>query len=67
MLNYRLMTIGDYEAAYDLWIKCGNGLNNKDDSYEGIEKYLNGYLIEHGIPGVAADKMQLDREQPWIL
>ena len=40
MLNYRLMTIGDYEAAYDLWIKCGNGLNNKDDSYEGIEKYL---------------------------
>ena len=40
MLNYRLMTIDDYEAAYDLWIKCGNGLNNKDDSYEGIEKYL---------------------------
>ena len=30
----------DYEAAYDLWIKCGNGLNDKDDSYEGIEKYL---------------------------
>ena len=40
MLCYRLMTIDDYEAAYDLWIKCGNGLNNKDDSYEGIEKYL---------------------------
>ena len=27
----------------------------------------NGYLIEHEIPGTAADKMQLDREQPWIL
>ena len=40
MLAYRLMTIDDYEAAYDLWIKCGNGLNNKDDSREGIEKYL---------------------------
>ena len=40
MLDYRLMTIDDYEATYDLWIKCGNGLNNKDDSYEGIEKYL---------------------------
>ena len=40
MLEYRLMTIDDYEAAYDLWIKCGNGLNNKDDSREGIEKYL---------------------------
>ena len=40
MPDYRLMTIDDYETAYDLWIKCGNGLNNKDDSYEGIEKYL---------------------------
>ena len=40
MLEYRLMTIDDYREAYDLWIKCGNGLNNKDDSREGIEKYL---------------------------
>ena len=24
MLDYRLMTIDDYEATYDLWIKCGN-------------------------------------------
>lgn len=40
MLNYRLMTIDDYEAAYELWIRCQNGLNDKDDSHEGIEKYL---------------------------
>lgn len=40
MLRYRLMTTRDYKAAYDLWIKCQNGLNNKDDSYEGIKKYL---------------------------
>jgi len=40
LLDYRLMTINDYEEVYDLWIKCGNGLNNKDDSREGIEKYL---------------------------
>lgn len=40
MLNYRLMTIDDYEATYELWIRCQNGLNDKDDSYEGIEKYL---------------------------
>ncbi len=40
MLDCRLMTIDDYEAAYDLWIKCGNGLNDKDDSCEGIAKYL---------------------------
>ena len=36
----RLMTIEDYEQAYDLWILCGNGLNNKDDSREGIDRYL---------------------------
>ena len=39
-IKYRLMTIEDYEQAYDLWILCGNGLNDKDDSKEGIEKYL---------------------------
>jgi len=39
-IDYRLMTINDYEQAYDLWVKCGNGLNDKDDSKEGIEKYL---------------------------
>ena len=40
MTAYRLMTIDDYQQAYDLWIECGNGLNNVDDSKEGIEKYL---------------------------
>ena len=40
MITYRLMTIDDYQQAYDLWIECGNGLNDKDDSYEGIDKYL---------------------------
>jgi ribosomal protein S18 acetylase RimI-like enzyme len=40
MVEYRIMTMGDYEQAYDLWILCGNGLNDKDDSPEGIEKYL---------------------------
>jgi len=39
-IKYRLMTIDDYQQAYDLWILCGNGLNNKDDSREGIDKYL---------------------------
>ena len=40
MPDYRIMTIDDYEAAYDLWIRCGNGLNDKDDSREGIDKYI---------------------------
>jgi ribosomal protein S18 acetylase RimI-like enzyme len=39
-IEYRLMIIEDYEQAYDLWILCGNGLNNKDDSREGIDRYL---------------------------
>ena len=40
MIDYRLMSIEDYKQCYDLWIKCGNGLNDKDDSPEGIDKYL---------------------------
>ena len=40
MVEYRIMTMEDYDQAYDLWILCGNGLNDKDDSPEGIEKYL---------------------------
>ena len=40
MIDYRLMTIEDYQQCYDLWIICGNGLNDKDDSVEGIDKYL---------------------------
>lgn len=38
----RRMTIADYEAVYALWLSCkGMGLNDVDDSREGIEKYLN--------------------------
>ena len=40
MITYRLMTIEDYEQAYALWLECGNGLNDKDDSKDGIAKYL---------------------------
>jgi len=37
----RLMTIGDYEQVYDLWINTpGMGLNSIDDTREGIAKYL---------------------------
>ncbi|MCR5772916.1 MAG: GNAT family N-acetyltransferase [Butyrivibrio sp.] len=38
----RLMTIDDYEKVYHLWLSCdGMGLNNLDDSKEGIAKYLD--------------------------
>lgn len=37
----RKMTITDYDGVYKLWINTpGMGLNNLDDSKEGIEKYL---------------------------
>ena len=38
----RLMTIEDYEKVYQLWLSCsGMGLNNLDDSKDGIAKYLD--------------------------
>ena len=40
-MDIRVMTIADYEKAYDLWLKTPNmGLNDLDDSKEGIHKYL---------------------------
>ena len=40
-MNIRTMTINDYEAVYTLWLSCaGMGLNNLDDSWEGIDKFL---------------------------
>jgi ribosomal protein S18 acetylase RimI-like enzyme len=41
-MEIRKMTIGDYEKVYALWLSCkGMGLNDLDDSREGIEKYLD--------------------------
>jgi len=40
-LKIRIMSMNDYEAVYHLWISTpGMGLNNLDDSKEGIRKYL---------------------------
>ena len=40
-MNVRIMTINDYEEVYSLWLSCkGMGLNNLDDSKEGIERFL---------------------------
>jgi len=40
-MNVRLMTIADYERVYTLWLNTTNmGLNNIDDSKDGINKYL---------------------------
>ena len=40
-MDIRLMTIDDYDAVYALWLSCkGMGLNDVDDSREGIARYL---------------------------
>ena len=38
----RKMIIEDYDSVYQLWMSCsGMGLNNLDDSKEGIAKFLD--------------------------
>lgn len=40
-IKIRRMQVEDYGAVYDLWVHTpGMGLNDLDDSREGIEKYL---------------------------
>ena len=40
-MNIRLMSVDDYNAVYNLWLSCsGMGLNDLDDSEEGIRKFL---------------------------
>ncbi|MGN0620833.1 MAG: GNAT family N-acetyltransferase [Porcipelethomonas sp.] len=40
-MNVRLMKIEDYESVYALWLSCsGMGLNNIDDSKDGIRRFL---------------------------
>ena len=40
-MEIRNMQLDDYDKVYALWLRCpGMGLNNLDDSREGISKYL---------------------------
>ena len=40
-MDFRVMTIADYDGVYQLWLNTpGMGLNTTDDSREGIAKYL---------------------------
>ena len=40
-MEMRNMRLDDYDNVYALWLSCpGMGLNNLDDSREGIAKYL---------------------------
>ena len=40
-MEIRQLRIEDYDALYELWLSCpGMGLNDVDDSREGIARYL---------------------------
>ncbi|MBD5636636.1 MAG: GNAT family N-acetyltransferase [Clostridia bacterium] len=40
-MQIRKMTIEDYDEIYSLWLSCkGMGLNNLDDTKDGIAKFL---------------------------
>ena len=40
-MNIRKMVIDDYDEVYALWMSCaGMGLNDLDDSREGIDRFL---------------------------
>lgn len=40
-MEIRLMKIEDYDSVYSLWLSCkGMGLNDLDDSREGIARFL---------------------------
>lgn len=40
-MNIRPMTVTDYEKVHALWLSCkGMGLNDVDDSKEGITRFL---------------------------
>ena len=58
-MTIRPMTLADYDAVYALWMSCtGMGLNNLDDSRDGIEQFLTRnpetcfVAEENGIVGV---------------
>ena len=41
-MTIRKMTVSDYEEVYGLWLSCkGMGLNDLDDSREGIARFLD--------------------------
>ncbi len=40
-MRIRKMNLSDYDSVYALWLSCaGMGLNNLDDSEDGIDRFL---------------------------
>lgn len=61
----RPMTINDYDAVYQLWINTpGMGLNDIDDSYQGINRMLNrnptlSFVAETKVEGDLGQERQI--------
>lgn len=66
------MTIADYDAVYMLWLSCkGMGLNNLDDSREGIERFLKRnpdtcFIAEDGDRIIGAIMVGTDGRRGYI-
>ncbi|MBR2520559.1 MAG: GNAT family N-acetyltransferase [Oscillospiraceae bacterium] len=71
-MNIRIMHTSDYESVYQLWMSCkGMGLNDLDDSKEGIEKFLNRnpetcFVAEEGQSVIGADIAGNDGRRGYI-
>lgn len=45
-MDIQLLRIEDYDEVWKIWIHTkGMGLNNRDDSREGIRKFLKKILL----------------------
>ncbi len=62
-MQIRKMTLDDYDQVYALWLSCpGMGLNNLDDSREGIDRYLRrnpNTALSRLCPGIHGGKAYL--------
>lgn len=71
-MNVRSMTIQDYDKVYALWMSCtGMGLNNLDDSREGIGRFLTRnpdtcFVAENGEEIVGAILVGNDGRRGYI-
>ena len=71
-MNIRTMTIDDYDNIYALWMSCaGMGLNNLDDSRNGIDVFLKRnpgtcFIAEHANKVVGAILVGNDGRRGYI-
>lgn len=71
-MNIRKMLISDYDKVYDIWMSCtGMGLNNLDDSKDGIDKFIKRnpdtcFVTEYGNELIGAIMVGNDGRRGYI-